>query len=110
MLFPGTLGVPEPVFAQVLEGIVRSLKSAANRPASKRLTLFGDHGGGISSGMQTCLSLPKAYIREGDSQTMQTRWHFISFITILFVSVRGSAALPQWRLESPHVAGRSLTL
>ena len=29
MLYPGTLGVPEPVFAQVLEGIARSLKSAA---------------------------------------------------------------------------------
>ncbi len=41
LLFPGTLGVPEPVFAQVLEGIARSLKSAG----FKTICLVGDHGG-----------------------------------------------------------------
>lgn len=41
MPFPGTLGVPEPVFAQVLEGIARSLKSAG----FKTICLIGDHGG-----------------------------------------------------------------
>ncbi len=41
MLFPGTLGVPEPVFAAVLEGIARSLKSAG----FKTICLIGDHGG-----------------------------------------------------------------
>ena len=41
MLFPGTLGVPEPVFAQVLEGIARSLKSAG----FKTICFIGDHGG-----------------------------------------------------------------
>ena len=40
MLFPGTLGVPEPVFAQVLEGIARSLKSAG----FKTICFIGDHG------------------------------------------------------------------
>lgn len=41
MMFPGTLGVPESVFAQVLEGIARSLKSAG----FKTICFIGDHGG-----------------------------------------------------------------
>jgi creatinine amidohydrolase len=40
MLFPGTLGVSEPVFAGVLEGIARSLKSAG----FKTICFIGDHG------------------------------------------------------------------
>ena len=40
MLYPGTLGIPEPVFAQVLEGIARSLKSAG----FKTICFIGDHG------------------------------------------------------------------
>lgn len=40
MLFPGTLGVPAPVFAQVLEGIARSLKLAG----FKTICFIGDHG------------------------------------------------------------------
>jgi creatinine amidohydrolase len=45
MTFPGTLGVPEPVFAQVLEGIARSLKSAG----FKTICFVGDHGGNQAS-------------------------------------------------------------
>ncbi len=41
MLYPGTLGVPEPVFASVLEGIARSLKNSG----FKTIALIGDHGG-----------------------------------------------------------------
>ena len=41
MQFPGTLGIPEPVFAQVLEGIARSLKLAG----FKTICFIGDHGG-----------------------------------------------------------------
>jgi creatinine amidohydrolase len=41
MLFPGTIGVPEPVFAQVLEGIARSLKLSG----FKTICFIGDHGG-----------------------------------------------------------------
>lgn len=41
MLYPGTLGVPEPVFAQVLEGIARSLK----RAGFKTICFIGEHGG-----------------------------------------------------------------
>jgi creatinine amidohydrolase/Fe(II)-dependent formamide hydrolase-like protein len=40
MRFPGTLGVPEPVFAGVLEGIARSLKVAG----FKTIVFIGDHG------------------------------------------------------------------
>ena len=45
MQFPGTLGVPEPVFAQVLEGIARSLRSAG----FKTICFVGDHGGNQAS-------------------------------------------------------------
>lgn len=45
MLFPGTLGIPEPVFAQVLEGIARSLKLAG----FKAICFIGDHGGNQAS-------------------------------------------------------------
>src|SRR5271169_1761930 len=38
MLFPGTIGVPEPVFAAVLEGIARSLK----RAGFKTICFVGD--------------------------------------------------------------------
>ncbi|HEY4140630.1 MAG TPA: creatininase family protein [Pseudolabrys sp.] len=41
MLYPGTLGVSEPVFAGVLEGIARSLKNTG----FKTIALIGDHGG-----------------------------------------------------------------
>lgn len=40
MQYPGTLGIPEPVFAGVLEGIARSLKSAG----FKTICFIGDHG------------------------------------------------------------------
>ena len=40
MRFPGTLGVPEPVFAGVLEGVARSLKIAGFRT----IVFIGDHG------------------------------------------------------------------
>jgi creatinine amidohydrolase len=45
MVFPGTLGIPESVFAQVLEGIARSLKSAG----FKTICFIGDHGGNQAS-------------------------------------------------------------
>jgi creatinine amidohydrolase len=40
MRFPGTLGVPDPVFAGVLEGIARSLKAGG----FKLICFIGDHG------------------------------------------------------------------
>jgi creatinine amidohydrolase/Fe(II)-dependent formamide hydrolase-like protein len=41
LLYPGTLGVPEPVFAGILEGVARSLKNSG----FKTIALIGDHGG-----------------------------------------------------------------
>jgi creatinine amidohydrolase len=41
MRFPGTLGVPEPVFAATLEGIARSLKVGG----FKTICFIADHGG-----------------------------------------------------------------
>lgn len=38
--FPGTIGVPKPVFAATLEGIARSLKAAG----FKTIVFIGDHG------------------------------------------------------------------
>ena len=40
MLFPGTIGIPEPVFESLLEGIARSLKHAG----FKDIVFIGDHG------------------------------------------------------------------
>lgn len=40
MRFPGTIGVPEPVFAGILEGAARSLKAAGFRT----IVFIGDHG------------------------------------------------------------------
>lgn len=40
MQFPGTIGVPEPVFAGILEGAARSLKAAGFRT----IVFIGDHG------------------------------------------------------------------
>jgi creatinine amidohydrolase len=40
MLFPGTIGIPEPVFEGLLEGIARSLKHAG----FKDIAFIGDHG------------------------------------------------------------------
>lgn len=45
MRFPGTIGVPEPVFAGMLEGIARSLKAGG----FKTIVFIGDHGGSQSS-------------------------------------------------------------
>lgn len=41
MAFPGTMGVPEPVFAATLDGIARSLKAGG----FKMIAFMSDHGG-----------------------------------------------------------------
>ena len=61
MLFPGTLGVPEPVFAQVLEGIARSLKSAG----FKTICFIGDHGGNQASQAAVAAKLNNEWTGEG---------------------------------------------
>jgi creatinine amidohydrolase/Fe(II)-dependent formamide hydrolase-like protein len=61
MLFPGTLGVPEPVFAQVLEGIARSLKSAG----FKTICFIGDHGGNQASQAAVATKLNTEWAGQG---------------------------------------------
>jgi creatinine amidohydrolase len=57
MLFPGTLGIPEPVFAQVLEGIARSLKSAG----FKTICFIGDHGGNQAAQAAVAVKLTREW-------------------------------------------------
>ena len=61
MQFPGTIGLPEPVFAGVLEGIARSLKAGG----FKTIVFIGDHG--QSQGMQAAVSerLSAAWAKDG---------------------------------------------
>ena len=61
MRFPGTLGVPEPVFAGVLEGIARSLKAGG----FKTIVFIGDHG--QSQGMQAAVAerMSAAWVKDG---------------------------------------------
>jgi creatinine amidohydrolase len=61
MLFPGTLGVPEPVFAEVLEGIARSLKSAG----FKTICFIGDHGGNQASQAAVAAQLNNEWASQG---------------------------------------------
>ena len=58
MIFPGTLGVPEPVFAQVLEGIARSLKSTG----FKTICFIGDHGGDQASQAAVAAKLNREWV------------------------------------------------
>ncbi len=57
MLYPGTLGVPEPVFAGVLEGIARSLK----RAGFKTIAFIGDHGGNQAAQAQVADKLSREW-------------------------------------------------
>jgi creatinine amidohydrolase len=61
MEFPGTLGVPGPVFAQVLEGIARSLKSAG----FKTICFIGDHGGNQAAQAAVAVKLNSEWNDQG---------------------------------------------
>lgn len=57
MLYPGTLGVSEPVFAGMLEGIARSLK----RAGFKSICFIGDHGGSQAMQAQVAAKLTREW-------------------------------------------------
>jgi creatinine amidohydrolase len=57
MLYPGTLGLPEKVFADVLEGIARSLK----RAGFKTICFIGDHGGNQAAQAQVAAKLSREW-------------------------------------------------
>lgn len=61
MRFPGTMGVPEPVFAGVLEGIARSLKAGG----FKTICFIADHGGSLKPQQEVAARLSREWAAEG---------------------------------------------
>lgn len=61
MRFPGTIGVSEPVFAGMLEGIARSLKGAG----FKTIVFIGDHGASIPVQGAVAAKLSKEWAASG---------------------------------------------
>ncbi len=61
MRFPGTIGVPEAVFAATLEGVARSLKSAG----FKRIVFMADHGGSQKPQAETAARLSAEWAQNG---------------------------------------------
>ena len=61
MQFPGTIGVPDAVFAGVLEGIARSLKAAG----FKTICFIADHGGSAYPQAEVAARLSREWAGEG---------------------------------------------
>ena len=61
MRFPGTIGLPEPVFAGVLEGIARSLKVAG----FKTICFIGDHGQSQAMQIEVAERLTREWAKVG---------------------------------------------
>ncbi len=61
MLFPGTLGIPEPVFEATLDGIAQSLKHAG----FKDIAFMGDHGLSQPAQARVALRLTQAWSAAG---------------------------------------------
>jgi len=61
MRFPGTIGVPEEVYAGLLEGIARSLKAAG----FKTICLIADHGGSARPQAEVALRLSREWAADG---------------------------------------------
>jgi creatinine amidohydrolase len=59
--FPGTIGLPEPVFGQVLEGVARSLRAGG----FKTICFIGDHGGNQAMQAEVSDRLSKLWAAEG---------------------------------------------
>jgi creatinine amidohydrolase len=61
MVFPGTLGIPEPVFEATLDGIAQSLKHAG----FKDIAFMGDHGLSQAAQVRVAQRLTKAWAPAG---------------------------------------------
>ena len=61
MVFPGTMGVPSPVFAAVLEGIARSLRAAG----FKTICFIADHGMSIAPQAEVAAKLTAEWGSKG---------------------------------------------
>ena len=83
MLFPGTLGIPEPVFAQVLEGIARSLKSAG----FKTIAFIGDHGGNQAAQAAVAAKLSREWA--GQVSVLQVSDYYIDEVQIKYLRSKG---------------------
>lgn len=61
MQFPGTIGVPEEVFAGVLEGVARSLRQSG----FKNICLIADHGGSVGPQAEVASRLTREWAADG---------------------------------------------
>jgi len=61
MRFPGTIGVSEQAFAQVLDGVARSLKAAG----FKTICFIADHGGSVKPQAEVAAQLAKDWAQQG---------------------------------------------
>lgn len=61
MRFPGTIGVPEPVYAGIVEGIARSLKAGGFRT----IVFIADHGGSLAPQAETIARLNAEWSGKG---------------------------------------------
>jgi creatinine amidohydrolase len=59
--FPGTIGLPDQVFGQVLEGIVRSLRAGG----FKTICIMGDHGGSQAVQAEVASRLSQLWAKDG---------------------------------------------
>jgi creatinine amidohydrolase/Fe(II)-dependent formamide hydrolase-like protein len=86
MMFPGTLGVPESVFAQVLEGIARSLKSAG----FKTIYFVGDHGGNQASQAAVAAKLNGEWTGQGTT-VLHVSDYYVDAAQIEYLREKGEA-------------------
>lgn len=61
MQFPGTIGVPEEVFAGVLESVARSLRASG----FKNICLIADHGGSVGPQAEVASRLTRDWAADG---------------------------------------------
>lgn len=83
MLYPGTLGIPEPVFAQVLEGIARSLKNAG----FKTICLIGDHGGNQAAQASIAAKLNREWA--GQVKVLNVSDYYVDVAQMKFLRGKG---------------------
>ncbi len=86
LLYPGTLGVPEPVFAGVLEGIARSLKNTG----FKTIALIGDHGGNQAAQALVAAKLNREWA--GQVKVLNVTDYYIDEAQMKFLRSKGETA------------------
>ena len=84
MKFPGTLGVPDPVFAQVLEGIARSLKLAG----FKTICFVGDHGPSQASQAAIAAKLNAEWLGQ-ETHVLHVSDYYVDGAQIIFLRKKG---------------------